>query len=279
MHAMVRIVTDHKRPDTRRPFALATAPLSGAVLRDAKGETSPDPAPAWLPQAQTKPFASPQAVLPALPARVGRDRFQLSGWALVRDAATPGGLTPGGVLGGSQIGARGWIEPGPPGLAITARVSSPLGSRTGSEASLGVGFRKGQFGVIVEERFSLDAGGSARPSVTAFGGVSDVRLPGKLKLDGYAQAGVVGLKNRIGFADGAVRVERPIADGTVKLSVGAGVWGGAQPCLARVDVGPQLVARLPVIGGTVRIAGEWRFRVAGHADPGSGPVLSVGADF
>jgi hypothetical protein len=210
---------------------------------------------------------------------VRRDRIQLSGWAVVRGAATPGGLAPGGVLGGSQVGARGWVEPGPPGLAITARVSSPLGSRFGSEASLGVGYRKGGFGVILEERLSLDAGGGARPSVTVFGGVSDVRVRGKLRLDGYVQAGVVGLNNRIGFADAAVRVEHPVAGRTVKISAGAGAWGGAQPGLARLDVGPQVVARLPVIGGTVRIAGEWRFRVAGRADPGSGPVISVGADF
>jgi hypothetical protein len=217
--------------------------------------------------------------LPLRPETGRRNRFQLSGWALVRNAATPGGLAPGGVLGGSQIGARGWFEPGPPGLAITARVSSPLGVLLGSEASVGIGYRKGPFGVIVEERFSLDAGGGARPSVTVFGGVSDLSIRGKLRLDGYAQAGIVGLNNRTGFADGAVRVEHPVAGRTVKLSIGAGAWGGAQPGLARLDVGPQLVARVPVLGGTLRIAGEYRFRVAGNADPGSGPALSIGADF
>jgi hypothetical protein len=142
-----------------------------------------------------------------------------------------------------------------------------------------VGFKRGAFGLIVEERFSLDAGGRARPSVTAFGGISEVRLVGKLRLDAYAQAGVVGLRHRVGFADGAVRVEHPLIARPLRLSLGAGAWGGAQPGLARLDVGPQIVTRLPVLGGNLRIAGEWRFRVGGNAAPGSGPALSIGADF
>jgi len=214
----------------------------------------------------------------ALPS-ITRNRFQISVWSLVRNASSSGSLVPGGTLGGSQIGARGWFEPGPKGIALTARISSPLASRNGSEASIGVGVRKENFGLILEERFSLDAGGRARPSVTAFGGVSEVRLRGQLRLDAYAQAGVVGLRNRVGFADGAVRIEHPLVGKNARLSVGAGAWGGAQPGLSRIDIGPQVVARLPVLGGNLRIAGEWRFRVGGNADPGSGPTLSIGADF
>jgi len=228
------------------------------------------------PRVPDRTAASPLAALPPPPAP---NRFQLSIWSLVRDAPNTGALAPGGTLGGSQVGARAWFDPGPKGLALTARLSSPLASRFGNEASLGFGLRKGNFGVIVEERFSLDAGGGARPSVTAFGGVSELRLRGKLQLDAYAQAGIVGLRNRVGFADGAVRIEHPVIGKTAGFSVGAGVWGGAQPGLARLDVGPQLVGRLPVFGGTLRIAGEWRFRVAGRADPGSGPTLSIGGDF
>jgi hypothetical protein len=207
-----------------------------------------------------------------------QNRFQIAGWALVRDGSAPNAVAPGGVLGGSQVGARAWFAPGNTGLAVTARVSASLGNRASSEAAVGFGYRKGAFGVIAEERFALDRKGGARPSVTAFGGVSDVRLPGRLRLDGYAQAGFVGLKSPVGFIDGAVRIERPLAGRTVRLSVGAGAWGGAQPGRARFDIGPQIVARLPALGGTVRIAGEWRIRAAGNADPGSGPALSIGID-
>lgn len=232
-----------------------------------------DPADA-LPSSQT-------GVVPSVLAGAARarNRFQLSAWSLVRGAADTGNLAPGGVLGGSQVGARGWFEPGPRGLALTARISSPLRARTGSEASLGLGYRRGTVGVIVEERFSLDPGGGARPSVTAFGGLSDVRLPLGFRLDSYAQAGIVGLRNRAGFADGAVRIEHGVLGRKARISAGAGAWGGAQPGLARLDLGPQIAVRLPVLGGTLRVSGEWRFRIGGNAAPGSGPTLGVGADF
>lgn len=259
-------------PSERQAPAVATAVTTQDAVVSAEPESVAIPA-------FVTPESARPAVLPALPATSARNRFQLSGWALVRGAASPGGLVPAGTLGGSQIGMRGWFAPGPSGLVLTARVSSPLGSRFGSETSIGAGFRKGGVGVIVEERISLDAGGGARPSVTVFGGISDVRVRGKLRADGYAQAGIVGLNNRIGFADGAIRIEHPVLDKPVRLAVGAGAWGGAQPGLARLDTGPQIVARVPVAGGTMRIAGEWRFRIAGNADPGSGPVLSIGADF
>ncbi len=225
------------------------------------------------------PATAPVSQAEGVPSSPRRDRFQLSAWALIRDAAVSRGLVPGGTLGGSQIGARGWFEPGPEGLALTARVSSPLASRYGSEASVGLGIRKGNFGVILEERLPLDAASSPRPSLTAFGGVSDVRLRGKLRLDAYAQAGVVGLQKHMAFADGSMRIEHPLVGKATRLSAGAGVWGGAQTGVTRLDVGPQIVARLPVAGGALRAAGEWRFRVAGNADPGSGPALSIGMDF
>ncbi len=269
----------------RPPSALRPLPPPRSSRRPPAPPAVPDAASARPVTANTSaavvaaPVPDPVPTLPTRAAPAAHDRFQLSGWALVRGAASPGGLAPAGTLGGSQIGMRGWFAPGPAGLVLTARVSSPLGSRNGSEASVGLGFRKGGVGIIVEERISLDASGGARPSVTAFGGFSEVRVRGKLRADGYAQAGVVGLNNRTGFADGAVRVGHPIAEKPVRLAVGAGAWGGAQPGLARLDIGPQIVARVPVMGGTLRIAGEWRFRVAGNADPGSGPVLGIGADF
>jgi len=249
------------------------------LLSSPPASVAPVPKTMQLTQAPGFPSEPGAVAIGQVSPSAAHNRFQLSIWSLVRDAGSSGSLVPGGTLGGSQIGARGWFEPGPKGLALTARISSPLASRNGSEASIGVGFRKGNFGVILEERFSLDAGGGARPSVTAFGGASEVRLRGKLRLDAYAQAGVVGLRNRVGFADGAVRVEHPLVGKSARLSVGAGAWGGAQPGLSRLDIGPQVVARLPVFSGNLRVAGEWRFRVAGNADPGSGPTLSIGADF
>lgn len=236
---------------------------------------------AWGSEAgRAKPAEAPgetSAVSP--PPSPARSRFALSAWALVRSRGDRGNLAPGGILGGSQVGARAIWEPGPRGIGLTARLSSPLASRFGNEASVGIALRRGSIGLLVEERIALDGLGGARPSVTAFGGVSDVRLIGRLTVDGYAQAGVVGLRNRVGFADGAVRVEHPLSGRAVRLAAGASLSGGAQPGLARLDAGPLVALSVPVAGGSLRIAGEWRFRVAGNAAPGSGPVLTMGADF
>ena len=128
-----------------------------------------------------------------------------------------------------------------------------------------------------ERRFALDRGGRNDWSLTAVAGISDVSLPLKLRLDGYAQVGFVG---RDGFADGALRVERTIVgDGANRLSVGAGAWGSVQPGVARLDIGPQIVGRSVVAGYPLRLSAEWRQRVAGSATPNSGPVVTLGADF
>ncbi len=211
-----------------------------------------------------------------LPPLESRKRFSVSAWALVRGDGAPNGLAPSGALGGSQAGVRAFYEPGPYGLAVTARVSAPLGSRTGREAAIGVAVRHGAAGAIVEQRFALEGNRRSQPSATIYGGVYDVRLPARLRLSGYAQAGAVGLDHPQGFVDGALRIERPVAR---KLSIGIGAWAGAQPAVARLDIGPEVAARIPAGPAQIRIAVAWRARVAGNAQPGSGLTLSAGLDF
>jgi hypothetical protein len=213
--------------------------------------------------------------------RLPDSRFGLSAWAILRGAGDPG-LATGGQLGGSQAGLRIGYDVHP-GIALAARVSGPLRSTRGKEAALALDLRPiaaVPLTLSVERRVGLDSGGRDAFAVGVFGGLDSVRLPLGVRLDGYGQAGVVGLRTRDFYADGAVRVERPAATlGRASLAAGAGLWGAAQPGVSRLDVGPQIVARLPVPGGGVRIGAEWRQRVAGDARPGSGPALSIGADF
>lgn len=201
--------------------------------------------------------------------------WSASVWGITRGGSAPGGGLERGVLGGSQLGARIYRTVGP-GVALTARLSAALASRQ-SEGALGLAVRRGALALIAERRFALDAGGRNDWSVTAVAGVADARLPYGMRLDAYAQAGIVG---RDGFADGAVRVERGIvANHLGSLSVGVGSWVGIQPGVARLDIGPQLVARTMLGGNALRVSAEWRQRVAGSAAPGSGAVVTLGADF
>ncbi len=230
--------------------------------------------------AATRPFEQPQ--VPGIPAPYSTRKSGLSGsaWVLARTGGGAPALGAGGQLGGSQAGARLFWEPGPRGFALTGRISAPLGQRLGREASAGVGYRMRHGGLLLERRIGIDRGGRDAMSLTAYAGVSEVALPARFRLDAYAQAGFVGLKARDGFIDGALRAERSLFEsGRAPLSFGAGIWGGAQPGVSRIDAGPQIVARLPIGKTSFRASAEWRQRVAGNASPDSGPSATIGFDF
>lgn len=99
-------------------------------------------------------------------------------------------------------------------------------------------------------------------------------------MSGYAQAGVIGLKSRDGFIDGAVRAEHALFNSEkVNVRFGAVLAGSIQPGVSRVDLGPAVAARFRVARASVRLAAEWRERISGNALPGSGPTVTLGFDY
>ncbi len=98
-------------------------------------------------------------------------------------------------------------------------------------------------------------------------------MPLDFKLDAYLQAGVVGLKSRDYFADGALAFTRPLYG---PFSAGFGFWGGVQPGLYRVDAGPRISFR---VRDNIHVHADWRQRLVGNAQPTSGPALTLAADF
>lgn len=183
-----------------------------------------------------------------------------------------------GQLGASQGGARITYALGEARrLALSARVSTPLRG-TGREAALGIDVQPTRLPVhlLAEQRLPLD-GGQARPALQLIGG-GVVHLPLRLIAEGYAQAGAV--HRRGGFADGSVRLTRRLLGRRgFAVDLGAGAWGAAQRGVARLDTGPTLGLTLPAPGRTVRLAVDYRLRVAGRARPGSGPAVSLGSSF
>lgn len=223
--------------------------------------------------------------LPAYPPRPGpastaARRWSLSAWAFIR-GGTPAPLAPGGLLGGSQAGARlAWrlnrdrARP----LALSVRLSGPLERPEGVEAAVGIDWkpdRRLPVHLLAERRQKLGSAGRSAFAVTVYGGVSDSPA-GPFRIDAYAQAGFVGARSRDPFADGSVRLSLPVGG---RVRFGAGAWAAAQPNLARLDLGPQAAVRLPLAGRAVTLAADWRFRVAGDAEPGSGPTITLGTDF
>ncbi|HEX6375672.1 MAG TPA: hypothetical protein VFZ91_08115 [Allosphingosinicella sp.] len=252
------------------PATLAVDPLSaGPADRPAAGAEAAEPLP-----------PAPPPDLAALGKAAGDRRWSLHGWALLRPGGGPG-LAAGGTLGGAQAGLRaGWRlnrDPARP-LALAARLSSPIGGRAAAEAALGIEWqpsRRLPLRLLAERRQRLAAGGRSAFGLTVHGGVGEAAL-GRLRIDAHAQAGLVGVRSRDLFGDGALRVSLP-AGGRARL--GAGAWAAAQPGVARLDLGPQASLRLPLAGRAVTVAADWRVRVAGNARPGSGPVLTVATDF
>jgi hypothetical protein len=258
----------HGQAISRQMTELAVA----VAVRDRGTATSASPMTVEQPERRI-------AVAPGLPEPQLKSRFSGSAWALMRGSGAPS-LANGGQLGGSQIGMRLFYTPGPTALAVTARISTSLSQPVAREAAIGVALRGRNVGLIAEQRLSLDRGGRNAPAVFAYGGVSDVNMGRGVKLEAYIQAGVVGVKDPQAFVDGAIRVERPIVEAeNASLSIGAGAWGGAQTGVSRIDVGPQVVARIALAETNLRISAEWRQRVAGNATPTSGPSVTVGFDF
>ena len=210
----------------------------------------------------------------------GGRRWSLSAWSFVRRGRGQP-LAGGGLLGGSQAGARFTYrlnaDPRRP-ISLSARLSAPLGNKSGAEAALGIEWRPSrrvpvQF--LAERRQAIGREGRSAFGLTVHGGVSDASA-GPFRIDAYGQAGLVGARSRDAFADGSMRLSIPLG---TRVRIGAGAWAAAQPGVARVDLGPQAAIRATLAGRPVTFAADWRLRVAGEAEPGSGPTLTVATEF
>lgn len=230
------------------------------------------------------PTSHPVTVVPAQsvpevdPRKI--DRWQLSAWALLRaqqsGVAGSRSLAPAGQLGASQAGTRLLYNVNRL-LALSGRVSSEVGRR-GGEVAAGVRVHpliSIPVWFTAERRQAIGRYGGGRNAFAFFaeGGVYERPLPWRFMLDGYFEAGLVGLKSRDLFFDGGLTATRPLFH---NFSGGIGVWGGAQPRLSRVDVGPRLTMR---VRKNVKVHLDWRQKVAGNARPGSGPALTLAGDF
>ena len=219
----------------------------------------------------------PQQSLPQAALKARLDRLQLSTWALLRGRPGPASLATGGTLGGSQAGARLTYNFSPL-LAASLRTSSPVGGGRGGEVAVGVRltpFRSIPVSLTAERRQAIGSTSGGRSAFALFleGGVYQRPMLWGFALDAYAQAGVVGARRRDLFADGGFTFTKPLFG---RFSAGFGMWGGVQPGIYRVDAGPRVSMR---VRNNMRVHLDWRQRLAGNAEPGSGPALTLAADF
>lgn len=276
---------------SRRDGVAAACCASPARLPDGRAPSGANGGIAAVPSAPAvvaSPDAQnvPSATVPGTPAQRQRSRWSLSAWTLWRGEARPSlAQAPllGGAQGGIRLDYRLW-DRGSRSLSLYGRVTRALERPFAEEAAMGVAVRpieKAPVTVMVERRQRLGAGGRSGFAVLAAGGFGPAPLSSRLEAEGYAQAGAVFSSDAAAFADGRMALGYRLtpARGKVDVAVGMAISGGAQPGVSRLDIGPEVRVRLPVAGGHVRLAAEWRQRIAGPARPASGPAITLVADF
>jgi hypothetical protein len=279
-------------PNPLRTRPQADMPLPPVMILSATASGPVEaPGPVAAPSASTVPWQEPayplqEAGIPGLP-QAGRQSGRWSGaaWMLWRPEGAEVALAPAGRLGGAQAGLRVDYALRPASRlrpALYGRVSGALGEPVAAEAAVGIALRPAALPIAlaIERRAALSHGGRNDFALIIAGGLYRRPLTRHLRIDGYGQAGMVGLTRPDAFVDGRLTIETVAGhQGSGDIAIGAGLWGGAQPGLARLDIGPQVTVRLPLGSRHVRLGLEWRQRIAGEARPASGPAISAGLDF
>ncbi|MEQ5789005.1 hypothetical protein J3454_13985 [Erythrobacter sp. NFXS35] len=237
------------------------------------------------------PFLPPGPALTGAP-RAGR--WSLDAWGFWRQGSDAAPISQGRVpiYGASQVGAVLQFRLAPANArdpTLYARAYRALVQRGESELALGTSARPlAHVPVRVFGEVRVTDGAfrnQVRPSAFAVTEFAPLTLPLGTRLETYAQAGWVGGVDDTFFADGQASVTREIdaianaADNAVRLSVGAGAWGGAQEGAHRVDLGPTIRLDMTLGELPARLSVDWRERVGGDAGPGSGVAVTLSTRF
>lgn len=222
------------------------------------------------------PFPLPQAAAASMAEPLRPGRWSGDAWLFLRDGRAIGRQSPG--LGGSQAGGRLRYRLASNRLLGSLRAQAPLEDLAAGDAAIGLDWQPVEalpMRLLAERRQAFGARGRSAFSATLYGGFSGEAAGGTLDL--YGQAGIVGAHRRDLFADGAATLRWSLAP-EQRVKAGLGVWGGAQPGVARVDIGPSLAVR-PLATSNVTVNIDWRQRIAGNAAPSSGPAITLTAGF
>lgn len=228
--------------------------------------------------------------LAVLPGQARPRPWRIDAWLLLRQGSA-GRLAGSGVqpasYGASQAGAVMTYRLAPASRhqpSAYFRASKALVADGEAELAMGLQGRPvGGLPIAVHAEMRTTrslTGTTVRPAVFATAGIDQVPLPLGLQAEGYGQGGYVGGDFATGFADGRVTATRDVTHrDSFSLGAGAGAWGGIQRGASRLDVGPTL--RLDVTLGETpaRLSADYRFRVAGDAEPASGAAITLSTGF
>jgi len=224
--------------------------------------------------------------------------WSLQNWALVRPGGTNTIAAGNGQYGGSQIGAVLRYTPDPDERRrpeLYARFSTALSPKSYNrfdDAEIAFGFsarpvRTIPVAIAVEQRIAIGKNARTRPAAYAVTQIPSFELPTNARGSFYAQAGAAGIKNTQYFYDTQLLAEKPVATiGKIEISAGSGIWSGGQTGqnslesdIYRLDAGPRVSAAIPLGAGHARLSIDYRARLAGNAEPGSGLAATLSTDF
>ena len=266
-----------------REFAARASPVASASGADASLDASP-----WQPPAPFLP--APQAT----DTLASAGRWSVDGWAFWRQGSDAAPISQGRVpiYGASQAGAVLQYRLAPAAQRdprLYARAYRALVRRGESELAVGVSARpvgRVPLRAAAEVRYTgASFSDIFRPAAYVVTELAPAALPYGAQLEAYGQAGWVGGPDPTGFADGQASITgevRPVAalsGNTLRLSLGAAAWGGAQKDAQRIDIGPTLRLDLTVGEVPARISVDWRERVGGDAGPDSGLAATLSTRF
>ena len=237
---------------------------------------------------------APRGALAAQKASAAPGRWTLDSWAFYRQGSEAAPVSQGRVpvYGASQAGAVVQYR-----LTRTSRYDPRLYLRAyqanvpGGESELAFGaslrpLPRVPLRLAGEARYTTNPFGSEiRPAAYAVTEFNPVRLPLGTRLEAYGQAGWVGGAGATAFGDGQAIIIRDLpvvgrlSRDALRMSFGAGVWGGAQRDAQRLDIGPTLRFDVKVGRVPTRVSVDYRQRVAGDAAPASGVAATISAGF
>lgn len=224
------------------------------------------------------PSGAPAAPLPAAAGPSPPRRWSGEAYVFAR-AAGPTDFASAALLGGGQSGGSLAFTPRPDvrrPLALVLRGAVAHSDAGSAQVALGVRWRLlPGLSLSAERLFALGPDAVQGWTLRLAGG-GQGHAHG-LDWSAYGEAGIAG---GTAFADGQAFLGAPLRRGALAVTLGAGVWGAAQAdgaLIDRLDAGPSIRLRhdrLPL-----SLSADWRFRLAGNAEPGSGPALTLYASF
>lgn len=188
--------------------------------------------------------------------------------------------------GGSQVGAilsYRILDEFERHASLYGRISTALSPLEQGEIAVGARVKpiaSLPLAIHAEHRRSITSEKSAATAIYLVGGFTSDQIINGVVLESYVQTGLVLAASDTFFYDASATFKKPTLNiGDSSLSAGVGVWAGGQDRVSRLDVGPRLSWNIPVKGKDPQISLDWRFRINGQAEPGSGLAVTLSTAF